>query len=549
MPHVVFIHLDLGIGGAESLILNLAKATLPNNNSSDPFASISIYTTHCSPTHCYPEVHPTGSLAKYVQIRGSFLPRSFSLGGTALCSAIRMMHLTFAAARENPNADVFVLDVLPTGIPYLTEVWGVKAGVLFYCHFPDKLLTRDTVNGESDGSDVSRTTMFARLKGLYRWAMDATEEWTMGFSDLIVVNSKFTMGEVKKVFPSLFLSNNEHVDDYERVKVLYPTIESSISKGRRDNTTNGNSTNGSQNGSTEKSRNGPIVSLNRFERKKNIPLLLHAYGLLLERVELGNLQMKLPPLIIAGGYDPLNTENVEHLAELRVMADQILARFNLPPSIVISSSKSESDSTEATITFYPSISNEKRTRLLAKAQVWCYTPHREHFGIVPLEAMDAGVPIVAIRSGGPMETIVDGVTGYLVDYSPIDGDVARNLTVRGFAHAIASILVDPQKASEMGQRGKERVHELFGMETFRKQWWEMLYEAKKRGEERYFRNAFSYPRLVYSIIRCLFELLVVCLIAYLITWLLKMAGWIEEDRGILGTVKYHYFKMIEEEEL
>ena len=28
-PHVVIIHLDLGIGGAESLVLNLAKATLP----------------------------------------------------------------------------------------------------------------------------------------------------------------------------------------------------------------------------------------------------------------------------------------------------------------------------------------------------------------------------------------------------------------------------------------------------------------------------------------------------------------------------------------
>ena len=37
---------------------------------------------------------------------------------------------------------MFVLDVLPTGVPYLVEWWNVAAGVLFYCHFPDKLLTR-----------------------------------------------------------------------------------------------------------------------------------------------------------------------------------------------------------------------------------------------------------------------------------------------------------------------------------------------------------------------------------------------------------------------
>ena len=61
-PLVVFIHLDLGIGGAESLVLNLAKSTLPsssdhqNNNSAtneETAGKVSIYTTHCSPTHCY----------------------------------------------------------------------------------------------------------------------------------------------------------------------------------------------------------------------------------------------------------------------------------------------------------------------------------------------------------------------------------------------------------------------------------------------------------------------------------------------------------------
>merc|ERR1711862_319229 len=102
--------------------------------------------------------------------------------------------------------------------------------------------------------------------------------------------------------------------------------------------------------------------------------------------------MGLPPLIIAGGYDPLNLENIQHLAELRQLADEILKRYNLQLSTVRSSNKVEKEADgilqNATITFLPSVSNTKRSQLLSSASVWCYTPHREHFGIVPLEAMD-----------------------------------------------------------------------------------------------------------------------------------------------------------------
>ena len=456
------------------------------------------------------------------------------VGGTALCSALRMMYLTYCAYKENPGA-LFVLDVLPTGIPYL--IGGNAKGVLFYCHFPDKLLTRDTINGEC--TDVQMGGL-AKLKSLYRWILDTVEEYTMNYSDLIVVNSRFTMGEVRSVFPSLFL-NEDGEEDADRVKVLYPAIESSLSKA------NGSANDLSDN-SLDRTELGPIVSLNRFERKKNISLLLHAYGILLEKASLGDLEIKLPSLIIAGGYDPRNTENVEHLAELRVVADQILARFDLPKSIVVSSKYVDANNTnDASIAFYPSVSNEKRKELLQSASVWCYTPHREHFGIVPLEAMDAGVPVVAIKSGGPMETIVDGVTGYLVDYVPIEDDIRNNTTVRGFADAIAKILIDPPKASEMGQAGRKRVHELFGMETFRKQWWEFLDETQRRGHERILRREFSYPRLIHTLVWCLFELLMVFLFAVALTWTLKTAGLIEDN--IFGTVRFHYLKLIRGEEL
>jgi len=571
MSNVVFIHLDLGIGGAESLVLNLAKATLQSNDDDSTSITedttqqlnnkISIYTTHCSPTHCYDEVKPpNGQLSPYVHIHGSFIPRSlYIIGGTALCSAIRMLYLTYKAMKDNPNANVFVIDVLPTGVPYLVEYCNVNAGVLFYCHFPDKLLTRDTVNGETDSTtdydaeseELNNGTIIVQiikqLKLIYRWFMDSIEEWSMSYSDLIVVNSKFTRGEVEKTFPSLFHDNNTSGSEHgNRVKVLYPSIESSLSKERKGNDGLVDQSVANSQEDTTTTR-GPIVSLNRFERKKNIALLLQAYDILLEQAikEGDEATNNLPQLIIAGGYDPLNVENVEHLAELRTLADKILDRYNLPRSTVCSPSKSTAidgggsilnSAQPASIAFHPSISNSKRTQLLSCASVWCYTPHREHFGIVPLEAMDAGVPVVAINSGGPMETIVDGVTGYLVDYSSVDSNTRKNPidyssvdsntrknpTFKGFAEAINKLLSNPTESKMIGKRGRERVDKEFGMETFRKQWWELLTEAQQRGLKRSQR----YPSIGWTIIRMLCDLGWIVPFGLVVRWILREFGWI-----------------------
>lgn len=43
-----------------------------------------------------------------------------------------------------------------------------------------------------------------------------------------------------------------------------------------------------------------------------------------------------------------------------------------------------------------------------------YTPTEEHFGIVPCEAMMEGVPVIAVNSAGPTETVEQGITGFLL---------------------------------------------------------------------------------------------------------------------------------------
>lgn len=71
----------------------------------------------------------------------------------------------------------------------------------------------------------------------------------------------------------------------------------------------------------------------------------------------------------------------------------------------------------------------------------------EPFGMVMLEAMAAGVPVVASRLGGPIEVVVDGETGVL--FQP--GKATE------LAHALATLKNSPELASKMGKAGRDRL--------------------------------------------------------------------------------------------
>ena len=78
-------------------------------------------------------------------------------------------------------------------------------------------------------------------------------------------------------------------------------------------------------------------------------------------------------------------------------------------------------------------------------------PWYEPFGIVPLEAMACGVPVVASAVGGLIDTVVDGQTG--VHVPPRDPDRLRDV--------LASLLADPERRRRYGAAGVRRVRELY----------------------------------------------------------------------------------------
>ncbi|ULN42207.1 glycosyltransferase [Mycolicibacterium crocinum] len=65
------------------------------------------------------------------------------------------------------------------------------------------------------------------------------------------------------------------------------------------------------------------------------------------------------------------------------------------------------------ITFLGRVSNEELRSVLRRAKA-CLMPGEEDFGIVPVEAMACGTPMIALGVGGVLDSVIDGVTGTLI---------------------------------------------------------------------------------------------------------------------------------------
>jgi glycosyltransferase involved in cell wall biosynthesis len=93
--------------------------------------------------------------------------------------------------------------------------------------------------------------------------------------------------------------------------------------------------------------------------------------------------------------------------------------------------------------------------VLSAMDVFALSSVTEGLAVTLLEAMSAGLPVVATRVGGNPEVVEDGVTGVLVD--PKEPEA--------LARAIASLLADPDRARTMGQAGIARVRAHFSLES------------------------------------------------------------------------------------
>ncbi|HEY5960957.1 MAG TPA: glycogen synthase [Polyangiaceae bacterium] len=111
------------------------------------------------------------------------------------------------------------------------------------------------------------------------------------------------------------------------------------------------------------------------------------------------------------------------------------------------------------------LTRSELSQVLTHARVFVCPSVYEPFGIVNLEAMACGVPVVAARVGGIPEIVVPGETGMLVpfesDGSPFGTPKNRDAYASDLAHAINELLEDPSLAKRYGEQGRQRVIDVF----------------------------------------------------------------------------------------
>ena len=161
-------------------------------------------------------------------------------------------------------------------------------------------------------------------------------------------------------------------------------------------------------------RGFPIAG--RIMWTKNIELGIAAFQDLLERrPELADFE-----LLIAGFVDEKSKPYISSLRELARATPQI--RFVESPS------------------------DAEMLDLYGACYALVYTPLNEDWGLVPLEAMAMGKPVISVDRGGPRETVVDGETGYrlppeaaafsrAMETLADDGALVRSMGAQGAVHA------------------------------------------------------------------------------------------------------------------
>ncbi|PBK65735.1 mannosyltransferase [Armillaria solidipes] len=439
---VAFLHPDLGIGGAERLVVDAALGLQGLGHSVD------IYTSHHDPNHCFEETKD-GSLSVF-NVKPP-VPRALKGKFHILFAHARQLHLTaHILFSSSQKYDVFFVDQLSTCIPYLRMLG--KTRVVFYCHFPDKLLA----NGAFiEGSAMRKQGSL--LKRIYRFPMDWWEEITTRQADIILANSSFTARVFKSYFPSISATP----------RVVYPGINITAYEAEVDTS--------DPDVVAIASDRPSFISLNRFEKKKNAALAIESFAQALP---------SLAPrtrLVIAGGYDPRLEDNMLTLYSLIDLAKRHALRYNVvtpstPNAVKIPPLNTTRDNPD--VLFLLNFTTAQRSWLLKSlsTKALLYTPTNEHFGIVPVEAMICGLPVLACDSGGPVESVVDGPadqrTGWLrAPQADLWAEVLKEIDSLGEADRNA-----------ISKRAKERARRVFSMDAMALSIEEALKKAISMGE-------------------------------------------------------------------
>ncbi len=119
-----------------------------------------------------------------------------------------------------------------------------------------------------------------------------------------------------------------------------------------------------------------------------------------------------------------------------------------------------------TVTYHGAKYGDEKRAFLECADVFAFPSMDETIGIVAIEAMEYGLPVVASDVGGVRDAVLDGVSGVVLPTVPVEENGARTADAADLADALGRLLADPDMRVRMGAASRSAFLERFTLARF-----------------------------------------------------------------------------------
>jgi len=287
--------------------------------------------------------------------------------------------------------------------PWIGYLTHKKYGKPFICyvHHPPRFLYPECMPKDVEwGADYDRKTIFKfanrRITRSFLLNIDHT---AINEADILLTNSKTVARQIKRIYG-------------RNATVCYPGVDTDYFKPLPDFLTNDIS--------KRLNLGNPIIlSVGRHEPSKRLDWLIHIASIIRKEVD--------ATFAIAGKTNNYTYSLIKLAKKLGV---------------------------EQSIKFLGGVYDKDLIALYNKSRLLAFIPPNEDFGLVPLESMACGTPVVAWDNWGPSETILNGINGYKI--KPYDLD--------DFADKVVKVLSDDELRFKMGRNAVSYVRRHFTWE-------------------------------------------------------------------------------------
>lgn len=389
--HITIFHSTfIYTGGGERIVLGQIDGLKKRGYKVDCFTPV------FDKKKCYPDIIDKYNIKTFLPQ----LPNSFPLR-YAIILILTCLLMPFLCLRFK-RTDVFIGENQPgTWLAFIASKILRKPYIVYTCH-PNKMVyTRKFLRKQlwKNQQDFYWLSIFFEpfktiLKLLDKISFSSTK-------NPIIINGSYIGGEFEKIYHLPWVDCPCGVNSLKKDEIFknFVSRQKELKVGKYE------------------IKKPYILFTTRHEVWKSIDLAILAFSKVLAKVPQIN-------FIIPGPYTP-HTESLKKLSKKLGISEKVF--------------------------FIEEVSQKDLAELYKNSSVYVFTSKKEDLGIVMMEAMSYGIPVVAWDSAGPTDIVVNKKTGFLVE--PFD--------VTKFSEKIIYLLKNKNKRDQMGLESWKRAIEVF----------------------------------------------------------------------------------------